>query len=123
MASRLFPQRDANNTLKINSIWLLARCADGGAYVVTLNPPLPAPPPAGADVMNLVPVAQFGGLHYAAKNVANMDVPAIAPNADPITWRLTMTRPGGGNLLPNPLTHQMEIEDLYLVLGYEWEND
>jgi len=122
MASRFFPLRDANNILKVNSIWLLARCMDGGSYSVVVNPPLPAPPPVGSHTMNLVPSTQYGGLHYSSKNVANLADPIIiAPHTDPNTWQLTMTRPGGGNLQINPITEWMEVEDLYLVLGYEWE--
>ncbi|MBC7814836.1 MAG: hypothetical protein H7175_27005, partial [Burkholderiales bacterium] len=122
MASRFFPLRDANNILKVNSIWLLARCMDGGSYSVVLNPPLPAPPPAGSHTINIVPSTQYGGLHYGSKNVAALADPIIiAPHTDPSTWHLTMTRPGGGNLQENPITEWMEVEDLYLVLGYEWE--
>jgi hypothetical protein len=31
-----------------------------------------------------------------------------------------MTRPGGGNLTEGPLPGIMEVEDVILVLGYEW---
>jgi hypothetical protein len=43
-------------------------------------------------------------------------------STDPvIKWQLKMTRPGGGNLQQNPVKKVMEVEDLLLVLGYEWE--
>jgi hypothetical protein len=37
------------------------------------------------------------------------------PTEPPVTWQLTMTRPGGANL------QDMEVEDVLFVLGYEWE--
>nr|HRC85446.1 hypothetical protein [Thermoanaerobaculia bacterium] len=41
MSSALFPLRDATQTLKLNTLTLLARCTDPGNYTVTLTPPLP----------------------------------------------------------------------------------
>ena len=67
MSPSLFPIRDADKTLKINTIWLLARCTDAGSYDVVMTPPLPAPPPAGSDTMTLAPVNQYGGLHFSQK--------------------------------------------------------
>ena len=52
MSPRLFPFRDEKKTLKVNSVWLLARCKDGENYAALLNPPL-APPPAGGKPLNL----------------------------------------------------------------------
>jgi hypothetical protein len=123
MSAALFPLRDGRNTLKINSVTLLARCTDPGNYGVTMTPPLPVPPPAGSNTMTLVKSKAYGGLHFAQKgpdDLAAADI-TIAPNDPPSTWRIRLTRPGGGNLALNPVTHEMEMEDLVLVLGYEWD--
>lgn len=45
----------------------------------------------------------------------------VVPAEVPVVWELKMTRPGGGNLEQDPVTKAMEVEDLYLVLGYQWE--
>ena len=58
--------------------------------------------------MTLAPVNQYGGLHFGQKDVAI----EIAPDDPPVTWRLELNRSGGGNL---------QVEDVFLVLGYEWE--
>jgi hypothetical protein len=118
MSPSLFPIRDKDKTLKVNKIWLLARCTDTGSYDVVITPPLPEPPPAGSNTMTLAPVNQYGGLHFAQKDVTE-DVTGleveIAPTAPPVKWQLKMTRPGDENL------QEGEVGDVLLVLGYEWE--
>ena len=124
MSPTLFPVRDLGKTLKINTIWLLARCADAGSYGVVLTPPLPEPPPAGSNTVTLTPSNQFGGLHFGQKPEDPAESALgieIEPAGTPITWRLRMTRPGGGNLQEDPVTHAIEVEDILLILGYEWE--
>jgi hypothetical protein len=112
MAPNLFPLRDQGKTLKVNSIWLLARCLNTGNYEVVMRPPLPAPPPAGSDTMTLAQPNQYGALHFSQKDVSTLPQPIqIAPTDPPVKWRLH--RPGGGNL---------EVEDMLLVLGYEWND-
>jgi len=108
MGASLFPFRDGGKTLKVNTIWLLARCTNTGNYSVTMTPPLPEPPPAGSNTMTLTPVNQYGGLHFAQKNVET----EIDLTASPVPWQLQMSRPGG-NL-------KEEVEEVLLVLGYEW---
>ena len=105
--SSLFPFRDGGKTLKVNTIWLLARCTNSGNYGVNLTPPLP-PPPDGSNNMTLTPVNQYGGLHFAQKDVET----EIDPTASPVPWQLQISRPGG-NL-------KEEVEEVLLVLGYEW---
>lgn len=107
----LFPMRDLEKTLKVNTVWLLARCTDAGSYKVAMTPPLPAPPPAESNTMKLTPVNQYGGLHFGQRDVAV----EIDPTAPPVTWQLQMTPPGGGNL------QDTEVEGVLLVLGYEWK--
>jgi hypothetical protein len=105
MIPSLFPIRDAEKKLKVNTIWLLARCSKAG-YKVVLTPPLL---PAGSNTLTLAPVKQYGGLHFIQKNV---DV-EIDPTTSPVKWQLRMSR-SGGNL-------KEEVEEVLLVLGYEWE--
>ena len=120
MVPRLFPSRDLNKTLKVNTIWLLARCSDAGSYKVVMTPPLPVPPPVGTDTLTLARVNQFGGLHFSLKDVAAQGI-QIIPTDPPVKWNLNMTRPGGGNLQEDPVKKIMEVEGMILVLGYEWE--
>jgi hypothetical protein len=116
MSSSLFPFRDEGKTLKINSIWLLARCTDAGNYSAVLNPPLAA----GSDTFTLAKINQFGGLHFNQKDITALGV-EIVPTDPPINWQFKVTRPGGGNLQTDPVKHVMEVEDMLLVLGYEWQ--
>jgi len=110
MSPTLLPMREAGKKLKINTVYLLARCTDPRNYAVTLTPPLPVPPPAGANTMTLVKSNTYGGLHFGQKDVAAAAV-VIVPTDPPVTWKITVTPPDGGKL----------AEDLILVLGYEWE--
>jgi hypothetical protein len=120
MSTALFPQRDAAKTLKINTIVLLARCTDPGNYDVTLTPPLAAPPPAGSNTMVLAKSNTYGGLHFGQKDVAAAGV-EIVPTDQPVVWKVKVTRPGGGNLIEDPVKKVMEIEDLIFLLGYQWQ--
>lgn len=120
MSHRLFPFRDAGKTLKVHRVVLLARCTDGGVYDVTLGPPVPQPPPAGANGVALTRSTQHGGLHFGQKDVLAAGI-EIVPHAEPVTWSLRMTRPGGGDLGKDPASGEMEVQDLILVLGYQWD--
>lgn len=120
MSPGLFPLKDVNKILKINTVWLLARCTDPGTYSVLLNPPLLPPPPPGSDIMTLAKINQYGGLHFGQQDVSGSDI-SVAPTSPPLQWVLKMTRPGGGNLRKDSVTNEMEVEDLMLVVGYEWE--
>jgi hypothetical protein len=111
---------DTGKTLKINTIAMLARCNDAAAYQVVATPPLPPPPPAGSNTMSIAKLNQFGGLHFAQRDVSMQGI-EVTPNGPHATWRLRVNRPGGGNLQVNPATQAMEVEDLLLILGYEWE--
>jgi hypothetical protein len=120
MSTNLFPFRDKGKKLKANKIWLLARCMDSGNYSVIMTPPLPPPPPPpdpDPNMMTLSAVNQYGGLHFSQKDVGI----EIVPTDPPVKWQVKMTRPGGGNLQKDPVKQIMEVEDLLLVLGYEWE--
>jgi hypothetical protein len=104
----LFPLRDRDKTLKINSILLLARCTNSGEYKVIMSPPLPELPPEDSNTLSLVPVNIYGGLHFSHRNV-EIEVDLTSPS---LKWHLHMSRPGG-NL-------KEEVEDMLLVLGYQW---
>ena len=120
MSPALFPARDTGKTLKINTIVLLARCTDPDSYTATLTPPLPAPPPPGANAIALIASTAYGGLHLGQRDVADASV-EIAPAGTPATWQIRLTRPGGGNLTPDPVSNEPEVQDLMLVVGYAWE--
>lgn len=120
MTPALFRLLDAGKTLKINSISVLARCSDDGVYEVVASPPLDPLPPADANTLSLAKLSQFGGLHFGQKEVSAVGV-ELEPNDPPVTWQLLMTRPGGGNLQLDADTNAMEVQDLLLILGYEWQ--
>ena len=126
MSTALFPQRDATKTLKINTIVLLARCTNTGDYNVTLTPPLAAPPPGAAppavqsNKLVLKKSDTYGGLHFNQKDVTTAGV-EIVPTAPTAVWKFTITNPGDSNLQEDPVKKVMEVEDLILVLGYEWQ--
>ena len=117
MSPGLFPLRDQSKILKVNTIWLLARCTNAGDYNVVMTPPLPV---AGSNTITLPPVDQYGGLHFAQKDVAALGI-EVVPAALPVKWTFRMTRPDGGNLQEDLDTKAMEVADILLVLGYEWE--
>lgn len=108
MSPSLFQIKEMNKTVKINTIWLLARCADPGVYKVVLTPPLAAVP-VGSNTFSLAKVDQYGGLHFSQKDVALN----VVPTNPPVQWQLQITGPLGGNL------QVKEVEDLILVLGYQ----
>lgn len=121
LSPALFPFKDTGKTLKVNRIWLLARCDDPGSYEVLMVPPLPSPPPTpGDDTLTLTRLDAFGGLHVSQRDVSALGI-ELELAAPPVTWQLTMTRPGGNNLQEDPSTQEMEVHDVLLVLGYEWE--
>jgi hypothetical protein len=61
----------------------------------------------------------YGGLHFGQRDVAAAGV-EIVPTDGPVAWRVKVKRPGGGNLIKDPVGRVTEVEDLILVLGYEW---
>ncbi|GAB4372419.1 MAG: hypothetical protein Kow00121_14770 [Elainellaceae cyanobacterium] len=105
LITNLFPIRDQDKILKVNAIWLLARCTNSGDYTATLTHS------AGTNSMTLTTNNQYGGLHVGQPNALEIEIaPATEP---PITWQLRMTRPGGELLQPD------EVEDMLFILGYK----
>jgi hypothetical protein len=120
MSPNLFPLKDAGKTLKINTIWLVARATDPGTYEIQMSPPLPEPLPPDVNVRELSPSSQFGGLHLDVNDeVGGLGV-QVVPGDPPVAWRLHMTGPSG-DLTVDPATGEMEVLDVIMVLGYEWE--
>jgi len=107
MSPNLFPFRDHDKTLKVKTIWLLARCTNAGNYKVVMTPPLTAPLALPIE-FTLAPAKQYGGLLFQQKDVAI----EVEPNDPPGIWRLQMTGPGNGNLQVE------EVEDVLLVVAY-----
>jgi hypothetical protein len=114
LSSNLFPLKDAGKTLKINTIFLIARAKDPGTYEIDMAPLLPP-----GNEVELNRSTTFGNLHFNEKAVSVFGV-EVVPADPPVAWRLQMTGPGG-NLVEDPLTGEMEVSDLVMVLGYEWE--
>jgi hypothetical protein len=112
----LFRLLDSTSMLKINSLSVLARCSDAGAYRVVANPPLPG----GSDTISIAPLEKFGGLHFGQIDSTASNV-EVLPNSPAVTWRMRMTRPGGGDLQSDPATNEKEVQDLILIVGYQWE--
>jgi hypothetical protein len=104
MSSSLFQFRDEKKTLKVNSIWLLARCTEEGSYSAVLN---------DSHTFTLAKSDRFGGLHFGQQNVE------IEITSTPVKWRLRVIRPGGGDSQEDAANKVMEVQDMLLVLGYE----
>ena len=122
MKPSLFPLLgQGGGTLKVNTIWLLARCANEGSYNVVMSPPLPLSDESdiSSNTLTLASANQYGGLHFSQKEVSV----EVMSTAQPVKWQLKMTRSGGGDLQEDPVTKAMEVDDFILVLGYgyEWE--
>lgn len=115
MSSDLFPLKDAGKTLKINTMWLVARATDPGSYQIVMSAPLPVTP------RNLAASNEYGGMHLDINEDIAGEGVEIVPGDAPVAWRLRMRRPGGDDLGADPVTGEMEVSDLVMVLGYEWE--
>ncbi len=113
MSHQLFPFRDAGKTLKVDTIYLLARSSEAENYDVTLTPQPPEPelPPDWEVAMTLARADEYGGLHFGQKAVTDKGI-EIMPNAKEVRWRLEVTGPTAGS---------QSMEDLVFVLGYQWE--
>ena len=70
--------------------------------------------------MSLARNNQFGGLHFNERDVSVLGI-EVVPSEPAVEWTLRMSRPGGGNLQEDPVTGSLEVTDMVMVLGYEWE--
>ncbi|MDF2866749.1 MAG: 5-hydroxyisourate hydrolase, partial [Gammaproteobacteria bacterium] len=117
LSPNLFPIMDEGKTLKVNKIWLLARCTDNGSYEISITHLLPLPAPDLIKKMTLVKSSQYGGLHFSQTGF-NVE---LTPTDSPIKWEIKMNRSGTKNLQKGPDNKVMEVEDVLLILGYERE--
>ncbi|TXH70592.1 MAG: hypothetical protein E6Q88_08345 [Lysobacteraceae bacterium] len=115
---KLFRLMDEGKTLKINAVTLLCRAADAGSYQAVLSA-LPEPPPAGSNVMSMARLNQYGGLHVARREVEALSI-ELPPDSSADPWRITLTRPGGGDLQIDSASGESELEGMWLLLEYEW---
>jgi len=65
-------------------------------------------------------VKEYGGLHFGQKDVSTLGIEIVSTDP-PVKWQVKMTRLDGGNLQEDLEKKVMEVEDVLLVLGYEWE--
>ncbi len=117
MSSGLFRFRDGQTTLKITSIRALARCTNNTGYALVINPGLAAPL---HDPVAMARLDQYGGLEYGGVDVQALPV-LVDPTEDPATWSIKMTGPEG-DLQENPKGGK-EVEDLFLVVAYQQQQD
>lgn len=113
VSPRLFPFRDQGKDLQINTVSLLAHCNVAGTYKAVLTTTLPQPLP------NQPPLDDYGGLYFWEETGADIHVDSAGPA---IKWQLRITGPGPGGLLQDdPVTKVRPLDDLILILGYQWE--
>jgi hypothetical protein len=106
MSTGFFRILDAEKTLQVDMVWILARCNGVGSYNVVLTPPSPAVP----NTASLIQASEYGGLRFQQLSGLGIEIDLNQP---PATWQLKMTGPNG-------LLQAGEVEDMYLVLGYVW---
>ena len=119
MTSNLFPLRDQGKILKIQNIWLLARCREEEGYSVVITPSSPEGSPVESITMVLarVKINEYGDLHFSTKS--KKDIPPLADitidfSPQPVKWLLKMTGPNGK-------IQDAEVNDLLVVVRYQWE--
>jgi hypothetical protein len=95
MSPDLFRTLDAGKSLKVNTIWILGRCT--GAYNVAVAP--------FGITQSLAPIQKFGELQSAHFDSQSITIDPAIP------WTITLTRTPA---------QQIAVEDIFLVLGYEW---
>jgi hypothetical protein len=110
LSASLFPVRDQGKTLKMNTLWLLARCTDAGSYTATVHLP-----DSNELSFALNRSAAYGGLHVAQQDISALGVEVNLTDGV-IPWHLTLTSPSNSPLQNQP----PEVEDWLIVLGYEW---
>ena len=97
---------DGGKTLQINTVWILARCTGTGNFNIAMTPPSPA----GGNTASLISVPEYGGLHFSQLSGLGIEIDLANP---PKTWKFKMTGPNG-------ILQTGEVEDVYLIFGYEW---
>ena len=108
--------RDAEKTLKINTICLLARCTDPGKLQRHADAAAAGTTARRHNTMTLAKSTTYGGLHFGQRDVAAAAV-EVVPTDPPATWRIRITRPGGGNLTEDPVKKVMEVRGPHAGTG------
>jgi hypothetical protein len=119
LSSRVFPSAGDGKQLNINSIAVLARATGADVYKAEWTFPVPPAAP-GDNLMNLVAIDQYGGLRYNRRDVAAWGM-AIVPFEAAQTWQLRIKRDDGGDLQEDPVKKVVEVEDVWVALGYSWD--
>ena len=117
LSGKLFPYRDSRRTVQINSIGIVAKCTHKKNYEIRLIPPLQANQPAlTADEIVDDLEDPTMSIHYFQKDVSADGINIQAGTA--MQWKLKMSGPNGAALAFDAVKKEMEIEDLFLILGY-----
>ncbi len=121
MSPRFFRALDQEKTLKIQLVWVLARCTETRREATRSSSlRLPPAPPRRAPIDHDAAHSgkQYGGWQFSQKDVTDLGI-AVETSGPAVKWQLQMTS-GGANLKKNA-TGKVEVEDLILVLGYHWD--
>lgn len=110
-----FPFKDSGHNLKVNMLVLLVKCTEERDYDVVFTQPLLEPPPADIDIKleQSEGSETYGNLHFAEKDTSGDSVELDFNVTN--KWKFEITSPTGNNLQQN------EMEELILIVGYEWE--
>lgn len=114
--SSVFPFRDQQKTLSISQIQLLAKCSNDGPFNAELIPFQEEEEPHTSISLPLVPLEEYGGLHYASQSTddASPLIDILLDLSTSSTWQINMTGPSGR-------LQEGEVLDIYLIVRYTWE--
>jgi hypothetical protein len=62
-----------------------------------------------------------GGVVYHFREAVGAPIEAVSDMSRADGAKKIVGWPGGGNLQVDAMSHVMEVKDILLVLGYEWE--
>ncbi len=122
MSPDLFRILDKDKALNVHTVWVLARCTDKSKnYDVTMILPSSVPPLPGGNTILLPASNKIGDLHVGQKGTPEDPLGIeIELTGLPVMWQLKMTGPAG-NLEEDPVKKVMEVEEILLVMGYDWK--
>jgi peptidoglycan hydrolase-like protein with peptidoglycan-binding domain len=118
-----FPYKDSGHQLQVNAIVMLARCSDTRDYEITCTPSCqPDSPSPWSLSFTLAKSPDFGNLHFA--RIDNLEDNIILDLGTTNEWTLTVRAPTKNNIELNDHTKNNlgpnEMEDLIVILGYQW---
>lgn len=111
LTSNHFPYRDNGHKLKINEITAIAKCEESGNYIIKITTKGLA-----LDDMIIDKSGVFGDLHHATKDVSGNS--PVLDFEEENNWKIEIITPDGQGVK----LEKNELKDMYLVLGYEWED-